>query len=182
MGDNVDERSTVDGRETVVGKWIEVMEGKEEVERGKEEVERGKEEAERGKEEVEGRKEEAERKKEEVEGRKKEVEGRKEEAERGKGEGEGEEGEGGEINQDLSTFEDLLEAVIGERGRWNYLLYFICSYGSLVSALQTMSYQVLGATPDYWCQVDQLLAAKWTTQQILNFAIPFKRTGKRDQS
>ncbi|KAK3880066.1 hypothetical protein Pcinc_015405 [Petrolisthes cinctipes] len=76
---------------------------------------------------------------------------------------------------------DLLQAVIGQRGRWNFLLFFICSYGSLISAMQTMSYQVLGATPDYWCHVDQLLEANWTTQQILHFAIPFNNKTKKHE-
>ncbi|KAK4294714.1 hypothetical protein Pmani_032679 [Petrolisthes manimaculis] len=183
MRDNVDERPTIDGKETVVGKWTEAMEGKEEVEGRKGE-------AVRGVEETKGRKGEAVRGEGEAV-REGETKGGKGEAVRGEGEtkggkgetkgGKGEEGEEGEINPDLTTFEDLLEAVIGERGRWNYLLFFICSYGGLVSALQTMSYQVLGATPDYWCQVDQLLEAKWTTQQILNFAIPFNnKTGKHE--
>ncbi|KAK3881409.1 hypothetical protein Pcinc_014129 [Petrolisthes cinctipes] len=47
--------------------------------------------------------------------------------------------------------------------------------------MQTMSYQVLGATPDYWCHVDQLLEANWTTQQILHFAIPFNNKTRKHE-
>ncbi|KAK3894891.1 hypothetical protein Pcinc_001339 [Petrolisthes cinctipes] len=138
-----------------------------ETERGIGETERGMGEAGRGMGETKGGKGETERGMGETKG--------------GKGEAERREGEGGETKEDLSTFEDLLQAVIGQRGRWNYLLFFICSYGSLLPAMQTMSYQVLGATPDYWCHVDQLLEANWTTQQILHFAIPFNNKTRKHE-
>ncbi|KAK3883426.1 hypothetical protein Pcinc_012260 [Petrolisthes cinctipes] len=47
--------------------------------------------------------------------------------------------------------------------------------------MQIMSYQLLGATPDYWCHVDQLLEANWTTQQILHFAIPFNNKTRKHE-
>ncbi|KAG0714641.1 Solute carrier family 22 member 6 [Chionoecetes opilio] len=44
--------------------------------------------------------------------------------------------------------------------------------------MQTLSYQFLGATPDYWCRLDSLLEAKWTREQIFSFAIPVDEQGK----
>lgn len=43
---------------------------------------------------------------------------------------------------------------------------------SFVSALQTLSYQFLGATPDHWCFVEPLVQAGWSQEQIKDFAIP----------
>ncbi|XP_045131154.1 LOW QUALITY PROTEIN: organic cation transporter protein-like [Portunus trituberculatus] len=77
------------------------------------------------------------------------------------------------------TFEDLLQ-LVGTRGRWNVLLFVLCAYASFVSPMQTLSYQFLGATPDYWCRVDSLLDAGWTQEQILSFAIPIKEEGKHE--
>ncbi|XP_071525292.1 organic cation transporter protein-like [Panulirus ornatus] len=37
-----------------------------------------------------------------------------------------------------------------------------------------MSYQFLGATPDYWCHVAPLVEANWTQEQILSLAIPYR--------
>ncbi|XP_042237357.1 organic cation transporter protein-like [Homarus americanus] len=78
----------------------------------------------------------------------------------------------------VKTFEDLLQ-VVGTRGRWNLLLFLVCAYATYVPAHQTLSYQFLGATPDYWCHIAPLVEANWTQEQVLNFAIPTnKETGK----
>ena len=58
------------------------------------------------------------------------------------------------------------------------LLFLLLLSSSLLavmySALVSMSYQFLGATPDHWCRVESLKEANWTDQQILDLAIPFK--------
>ena len=41
-------------------------------------------------------------------------------------------------------------------------------------AMQILSANFLGGTPDYWCQVDELMEANWTAEQIRNFASPDK--------
>ncbi|XP_063859590.1 organic cation transporter protein-like [Scylla paramamosain] len=77
------------------------------------------------------------------------------------------------------TFENLLQ-LVGTRGRWNVLLFVLCAYSTFVSPMQTLSYQFLGATPDYWCRVDPLLDAGWTQEQIFSFAIPINEEGKHE--
>nr|XP_045613682.1 organic cation transporter protein-like [Procambarus clarkii] len=80
----------------------------------------------------------------------------------------------------VTTFEHLLQ-VVGESGRWNVLIFIMCSAVAFVSPLQTLSYQFLGATPDHWCHVAPLVEANWTQNQILELAIPFSNaTGKRE--
>ncbi|XP_076064207.1 organic cation transporter protein-like [Oratosquilla oratoria] len=69
------------------------------------------------------------------------------------------------------SFEELLQFV-GTNDRWNYFLFLICSMGAFISPLQNLSYQFLGATPDHWCRIEQLIKANWTQEQIINFAIP----------
>ncbi|XP_045118879.1 organic cation transporter protein-like isoform X3 [Portunus trituberculatus] len=77
----------------------------------------------------------------------------------------------------LTCLEDIMDTV-GSRGRWNVLLFLVCSFASLLNAFITMSYQFFGVTPDHWCRVDSLKEANWTDQQILNLAIPFdNKTG-----
>lgn len=44
--------------------------------------------------------------------------------------------------------------------------------GTFINPLQTINYQFLGATPDYWCHVPALVDANWTQEQILSLAIP----------
>ncbi|XP_050727693.1 organic cation transporter protein-like isoform X2 [Eriocheir sinensis] len=80
----------------------------------------------------------------------------------------------------MSTFEDLLE-LAGTRGTWNIIMFCMCSISSFISPLQMLSYQFLGATPDYWCSVEPLREANWTQDQVLSFAIPFSNsTGQHE--
>ncbi|XP_042208674.1 uncharacterized protein LOC121856949 [Homarus americanus] len=87
------------------------------------------------------------------------------------GEKDGKEGDLSWVN----TFEDLLE-VVGTNGRWNILMFIMCVTSVAISPLQTLSYQFLGATPDYWCHIAPLVEANWTDQQILSLAIPYRNT------
>ncbi|KAK3892126.1 hypothetical protein Pcinc_004093 [Petrolisthes cinctipes] len=90
----------------------------------------------------------------------------------GGGEGEREDGIGGGENKgDLATFEDLLETA-GTNGRWNILMFIMCSMQAFISPLQSLTYQFLGATPDHWCLVPQLHQANWTQHQVISLAIP----------
>ncbi|KAK3863478.1 hypothetical protein Pcinc_030757 [Petrolisthes cinctipes] len=76
----------------------------------------------------------------------------------------------------VTTFEDLLK-LVGTKGPWNVMIFFLCAYASFIS----MSYQFLGATPDHWCLVPVLVEANWTQQQILSIAIPYNNvTGEYD--
>ncbi|XP_042890135.1 organic cation transporter protein-like [Penaeus japonicus] len=80
--------------------------------------------------------------------------------------------------EDVKTFEDLLR-LVGTRGRWNIILFFLCAYSTFVSPMQSLSYQFLGATPNHWCHVEPLVSAGWTQEQILSIAIPVNNeTGK----
>ncbi|XP_068245524.1 organic cation transporter protein-like [Palaemon carinicauda] len=80
----------------------------------------------------------------------------------------------------VSSFEDLMKAV-GIEGKWTTVLYIMCASCAFVSALQTLPYQFLGATPDYWCHVDSLVSANWTAEDIISIAVPLKDDAdKRD--
>lgn len=54
---------------------------------------------------------------------------------------------------------------------WIFLIITTIT-ASFVAALQTLSYQFLGATPDYWCYIGPLVEAGWSQEEILDFAIP----------
>ncbi|XP_068223639.1 organic cation transporter protein-like [Palaemon carinicauda] len=72
----------------------------------------------------------------------------------------------------VETFEDLLE-MINPFGRWNIITLLASCLGVIVLPFQAITYQFLGDTPEYWCQVDALTEANWTQQQIIDLAIPF---------
>lgn len=44
--------------------------------------------------------------------------------------------------------------------------------GTFMSPLQTLSFEILGGTPEHWCKVQPLLDANWTQHQVLSLAIP----------
>nr|XP_045612558.1 organic cation transporter-like protein [Procambarus clarkii] len=71
----------------------------------------------------------------------------------------------------VTTFEELM-VLVGSGGRWNLTLFTLCALSAFVTPWSAMTYQFLGITPDYWCHVAPLVAANWTTQQILALAIP----------
>ncbi|XP_076034529.1 organic cation transporter protein-like [Oratosquilla oratoria] len=75
------------------------------------------------------------------------------------------------------TFEEFW-SLAGTRGLWNYATMILLQIGSIPSALYVLSYQFLGATPDYWCHIQELHDANWTSQQIIDFAIPRRADGK----
>ncbi|XP_076034524.1 solute carrier family 22 member 3-like [Oratosquilla oratoria] len=79
--------------------------------------------------------------------------------------------------QGNSSFEEFL-SLAGNNGRWHFGFILLLYIGGMPSAFLVMSYQFLGATPDYWCHVQELHDANWTTQQIIDFAIPRKVDGK----
>ncbi|KAB7503935.1 Solute carrier family 22 member 24, partial [Armadillidium nasatum] len=70
---------------------------------------------------------------------------------------------------ELSCMEDLLTAA-GTNGWRNYLIFFGCAWGSFVTPLHILSYQFLGATPDYWCHIPELVQANWTHEQIIRIS------------
>nr|XP_045609876.1 solute carrier family 22 member 3-like [Procambarus clarkii] len=81
---------------------------------------------------------------------------------------------------DVDSFEELLE-VVGTNGRWNLLLFVLCSYSGFITGFPVFSSVFLGATPDHWCHVGPLVQANWSHQQILAFAIPYSNeTGKHE--
>ncbi|XP_068202138.1 organic cation transporter protein-like isoform X2 [Palaemon carinicauda] len=71
----------------------------------------------------------------------------------------------------VKSFEDLLE-IIGTNGRWNIMIFLICSMSTFMSTLQSITYQFLGATPEYWCHIDSLAEANWTQEQIFDLSLP----------
>ncbi|XP_076034221.1 solute carrier family 22 member 3-like [Oratosquilla oratoria] len=77
------------------------------------------------------------------------------------------------------TFEEFLE-LAGTNGIWNYVLLILVYLAGIPSAFTFVSYQFVGATPDYWCHVQELLDANWTDQQIVDLAIPRTADGKLD--
>ncbi|XP_076034208.1 solute carrier family 22 member 7-like [Oratosquilla oratoria] len=82
-----------------------------------------------------------------------------------------------EVTKESQTFEDLLE-LAGTNGIWNYGIITLIYLGGIPSALIVLSYQFVGATPEYWCHIPALHDANWTDQQIRDFAIPMKADGK----
>ncbi|XP_066986623.1 organic cation transporter protein-like isoform X1 [Macrobrachium rosenbergii] len=75
----------------------------------------------------------------------------------------------------VTGFEDLLE-MMNPFGRWNIITLLASCLGVIVLPFQAITYQFLGDTPEYWCQVDALNEANWTQQQIIDLAIPFNST------
>ncbi|XP_066986634.1 organic cation transporter protein-like [Macrobrachium rosenbergii] len=71
----------------------------------------------------------------------------------------------------ISSFEDLLE-LINPVGRWNVATLMLCCLAAFIFPFQTITYQFLGSTPEYWCHVPALTSANWTQDQIRNLAIP----------
>ncbi|KAK7085072.1 hypothetical protein SK128_006273 [Halocaridina rubra] len=69
------------------------------------------------------------------------------------------------------TFEELLSWA-GIDGRWKILLFILCALSGFTNPMNTLSYQFLGATPEYWCHVTPLVNANWTQEQIISLAIP----------
>ncbi|XP_076034218.1 organic cation transporter protein-like [Oratosquilla oratoria] len=80
---------------------------------------------------------------------------------------------------ELYTFEYLL-SLVGENGIWNISMFLLIFIGPYISTFTVISYQFLGATPDYWCQIQELIDANWTTSQIIDFALPRKDNGDLD--
>ncbi|XP_050709917.1 organic cation transporter protein-like [Eriocheir sinensis] len=79
-----------------------------------------------------------------------------------------------------TTFEDLMK-VVGPYGRWTIMVVFVCAVGNVPAPSSSMTYQLVGATPDHWCRVAPLLRANWTQYQITSFAIPIRSdTGRLD--
>ncbi|XP_068246342.1 organic cation/carnitine transporter 2-like isoform X2 [Palaemon carinicauda] len=76
------------------------------------------------------------------------------------------------VPDETVTFQYFLE-LVGTKGPWNYLVFFLCAMCTFVSPLQSLSYQFLGATPSHWCHIPELVDANWTDDQILQFAIPY---------
>ncbi|XP_068202333.1 solute carrier family 22 member 7-like [Palaemon carinicauda] len=74
---------------------------------------------------------------------------------------------------ELQKFEDLLE-MINPWGCWNVTILILGCYCTFMNPLQLISYQFLGATPNYWCHVEALHDANWTTEEIISLAIPVK--------
>ena len=56
----------------------------------------------------------------------------------------------------------------------NILYMYYLLLGSLVGSLYSVSYQFIGATPDYWCHIEELVEANWTVQDIKNISIPYE--------
>ncbi|XP_042229968.1 uncharacterized protein LOC121871620, partial [Homarus americanus] len=79
-----------------------------------------------------------------------------------------------EIKNDLSkvtSLEELLQ-IVAPHGRWHFFIITLCAFNGFVGPWSAMTYQFLGATPDYWCLVAPLVEANWTQEQIFNLAIP----------
>ncbi|KAG7170445.1 putative Organic cation transporter protein-like 28, partial [Homarus americanus] len=74
-------------------------------------------------------------------------------------------------NAMIESLEDLQE-LAGTSGRWNLTVIVLACLCTFVSPFQAISYQFLGATPNYWCHVVPLVDANWTNEEILDFAIP----------
>lgn len=88
--------------------------------------------------------------------------------------------EGPVADTGIKTFEDLLE-IIGTFGRWNIITFFIINFCTFVGPFQFISYEFIGATPDYWCRVESLMDANWTQHEILNLAIPTKNGSRHER-
>ncbi|XP_042868981.1 organic cation transporter protein-like [Penaeus japonicus] len=78
---------------------------------------------------------------------------------------------GGEDAVAITTYDDLND-LAGAQDIRTLLILALISFGTFINPLQTINYQFLGATPDYWCHVAPLVEANWTQEQILSLAIP----------
>ncbi|XP_063612639.1 organic cation transporter protein-like [Penaeus indicus] len=79
--------------------------------------------------------------------------------------------ESGEDTVTITTYDDLND-LTGSKDIRTLLILVLISFGIFINPLQTINYQFLGATPDYWCHVPPLVDANWTQDQILSLAIP----------
>ncbi|XP_068202121.1 organic cation transporter protein-like isoform X2 [Palaemon carinicauda] len=62
--------------------------------------------------------------------------------------------------------------MVGTHGRWNFTIFFICSLGAFANVFQSITYEFLGVTPNYWCHIEALIDANWTQQQIAFLSLP----------
>ena len=44
----------------------------------------------------------------------------------------------------------------------------------MITSMHTFAYQFLGATPEHFCKINELIEANWTMEEIRNFSIPYK--------
>ncbi|XP_076038623.1 organic cation transporter 1-like isoform X3 [Oratosquilla oratoria] len=72
---------------------------------------------------------------------------------------------------DTTTFEEFL-SLAGTNSFWNHGFACLLFIGSIPPTLIGFSYQFLGTTPEYWCHIQDLYDANWTSQEIIDFAIP----------
>ncbi|XP_076038620.1 solute carrier family 22 member 3-like isoform X2 [Oratosquilla oratoria] len=80
---------------------------------------------------------------------------------------------------DTTTFEEFL-SLAGTNSFWNHGFACLLFIGSIPPTLIGFSYQFLGTTPEYWCHIQDLYDANWTSQEIIDFAIPRKVDGNLD--
>ncbi|XP_066955024.1 organic cation transporter protein-like isoform X2 [Macrobrachium rosenbergii] len=71
----------------------------------------------------------------------------------------------------VKSFEDVLD-IVGTTGKWNIVIFLLCSLSTFMSTLQSITYEFLGATPEYWCHVGPLVEANWTLEEILDLSLP----------
>lgn len=87
----------------------------------------------------------------------------------------------GEDTAAITTYDDLND-LAGSQDIRTLLILVLISFGTFINPLQTINYQFLGATPDYWCHVPALVDANWTQEQILSLAIPNGNTSSQRSS
>ncbi|XP_076038628.1 solute carrier family 22 member 3-like isoform X2 [Oratosquilla oratoria] len=80
---------------------------------------------------------------------------------------------------DTTTFEEVL-SLAGTNSFWNHGFACLLFIGTIAPTVMGLSYQFLGTTPEYWCHIQELCDANWTSQEIIDFAIPRKVDGNLD--
>ncbi|CAL8115003.1 unnamed protein product [Orchesella dallaii] len=67
---------------------------------------------------------------------------------------------------------------VGSNGKFQYLLLLTVSLQCIILSWHHLSYVFLGAVPDHWCYIPELVGSGWTNDQIRNLSIPLKINGQ----
>lgn len=63
-------------------------------------------------------------------------------------------------------------SAIGDGGLWLWYVFLLASAAGFNNAFHNFVYVFIGAVPQHWCKVPELVAANWTSEQVRNVSIP----------
>ncbi|ODM93343.1 Organic cation transporter protein [Orchesella cincta] len=73
---------------------------------------------------------------------------------------------------------DRVFKYVGSNGKYQYTLLLVVSIQCIILSWHHLSYVFLGAVPDHWCHIPELVGSGWTNDQIRNLSIPLKNNGE----